>query len=101
MKRIAMFLTVVSISLTSGMGQSAKRTRLARDKTRQEEICRIFVVDHEDARWTDTGLVRTLVGHQLKKKGCVESKTPPATKSTRSEERRVGKECRSRWSPYH
>ena len=21
--------------------------------------------------------------------------------STRSEERRVGKECRSRWSPYH
>src|SRR5207253_6520012 len=24
---------------------------------------------------------------------------PPA--STRSEERRVGKECRSRWSPYH
>ena len=26
----------------------------------------------------------------------------PATRSlTRSEERRVGKECRSRWSPYH
>ena len=24
-----------------------------------------------------------------------------ATGSTRSEERRVGKECRSRWSPYH
>ena len=23
------------------------------------------------------------------------------TKPTRSEERRVGKECRSRWSPYH
>ena len=22
-------------------------------------------------------------------------------KMTRSEERRVGKECRSRWSPYH
>ena len=27
-------------------------------------------------------------------------KVPPA-KTTRSEERRVGKECRSRWSPYH
>ena len=25
----------------------------------------------------------------------------PATPSRRSEERRVGKECRSRWSPYH
>ena len=24
-----------------------------------------------------------------------------ATESVRSEERRVGKECRSRWSPYH
>src|SRR2546430_16809092 len=27
--------------------------------------------------------------------------TPGASKKTRSEERRVGKECRSRWSPYH
>ena len=25
----------------------------------------------------------------------------PNTNHTRSEERRVGKECRSRWSPYH
>src|SRR6266536_1947757 len=25
----------------------------------------------------------------------------PASVTTRSEERRVGKECRSRWSPYH
>ena len=25
----------------------------------------------------------------------------PSRKSSRSEERRVGKECRSRWSPYH
>ena len=26
---------------------------------------------------------------------------PGSGKTTRSEERRVGKECRSRWSPYH
>ena len=26
---------------------------------------------------------------------------PGFTITTRSEERRVGKECRSRWSPYH
>ena len=32
----------------------------------------------------------------------VERELYDATKSaTRSEERRVGKECRSRWSPYH
>ena len=26
---------------------------------------------------------------------------PGKAQNTRSEERRVGKECRSRWSPYH
>ena len=34
----------------------------------------------------------------------VEDKVPPFLRNTgtgRSEERRVGKECRSRWSPYH
>ena len=31
--------------------------------------------------------------------GCGESKGN--AKEIRSEERRVGKECRSRWSPYH
>src|SRR2546430_14212746 len=30
-----------------------------------------------------------------------EDRTPPETFALRSEERRVGKECRSRWSPYH
>src|SRR5574337_268457 len=29
------------------------------------------------------------------------SPTPGACSNSRSEERRVGKECRSRWSPYH
>ena len=28
-------------------------------------------------------------------------RTAPTTSHNRSEERRVGKECRSRWSPYH
>ena len=31
----------------------------------------------------------------------VEWKKLPVLKVGRSEERRVGKECRSRWSPYH
>src|SRR2546427_9186550 len=33
--------------------------------------------------------------------GCPGSYVPPAIDGSRSEERRVGKECRSRWSPYH
>src|SRR2546427_384937 len=33
--------------------------------------------------------------------GTLLSMEPSASPSLRSEERRVGKECRSRWSPYH
>ena len=33
--------------------------------------------------------------------GDIRSKGGEATYCARSEERRVGKECRSRWSPYH
>ena len=33
--------------------------------------------------------------------GFCEPRSSPGTLKTRSEERRVGKECRSRWSPYH
>ena len=37
----------------------------------------------------------------LKKYNKLVNKTNKQKKQTRSEERRVGKECRSRWSPYH
>src|SRR5258708_5977612 len=33
--------------------------------------------------------------------GCGRSVGIPISDTARSEERRVGKECRSRWSPYH
>ena len=39
-----------------------------------------------------------VLSRELKKRG-LESKQ--FALSLRSEERRVGKECRSRWSPYH
>ena len=37
----------------------------------------------------------------IKYKPFVDYKTDTASDKLRSEERRVGKECRSRWSPYH
>ena len=43
------------------------------------------------------GACRTAIG----KMGGALSNTPAADLGARSEERRVGKECRSRWSPYH
>ena len=35
------------------------------------------------------------------KQAAIEEKEAQKQATTRSEERRVGKECRSRWSPYH
>ena len=38
---------------------------------------------------------------EVHKKGFGYDKEAGLTAELRSEERRVGKECRSRWSPYH
>src|SRR2546430_17457886 len=40
------------------------------------------------------------MGHEVPRL-LIEYRELSKLKSTRSEERRVGKECRSRWSPYH
>ena len=40
-------------------------------------------------------------GHQMDCGGPLPGSLPTGAKTIRSEERRVGKECRSRWSPYH
>ena len=47
--------------------------------------------------------VEKRVYEELEKKGIhiVDATCPFVKKIHRSEERRVGKECRSRWSPYH
>ena len=51
-----------------------------------------------------TTLQKTSAGskkQQRTKTICVSHKEDADGISSRSEERRVGKECRSRWSPYH
>src|SRR2546429_6481359 len=42
-----------------------------------------------------------LSGRMATSSGCGSTETVLRNASVRSEERRVGKECRSRWSPYH
>src|SRR3712207_9578171 len=67
----------------------------------------VLVDEYQDTNHAQYVLVRELVGaaggrgDRLTAPGAV----PPAelcvVGDARSEERRVGKECRSRWSPYH
>src|SRR6266508_6353674 len=40
-------------------------------------------------------------GKHARKRSAATSRTGRTRRPSRSEERRVGKECRSRWSPYH
>ena len=57
-----------------------------------------FATEAEEAEWWYKN--RNIHGKQLL--AAVKSgEAQVLTKEKRSEERRVGKECRSRWSPYH
>ena len=47
----------------------------------------------------DKALTGIITGIEVNKR--VETSFGETEKTDRSEERRVGKECRSRWSPYH
>ena len=61
----------------------------------------IDVLRLSEEQW---GHFRGVAGHWLGEPFHVDiPKKPPVKllRSSRSEERRVGKECRSRWSPYH
>ena len=54
---------------------------------------------YEDRYLLGTSTARPLIGKILAETARKEKAVAICT--TRSEERRVGKECRSRWSPYH
>ena len=45
-----------------------------------------------------SGIIACLIGFCL---SCTTTEDSVGLQMRRSEERRVGKECRSRWSPYH
>ena len=55
-----------------------------------------IVVENHKGAFEET--IRKMNEHGISLVGAVHDYTEP---TTRSEERRVGKECRSRWSPYH
>ena len=63
-----------------------------------QELIDYLKQNEEIGRNRPTSEVKIAIGVlKLKEAGFPE----PAAEYHRSEERRVGKECRSRWSPYH
>ena len=67
----------------------------------QNSVVRVCTIDASHAhaphatseKFISVGNVSTISAKKFK--------LPDSTTDVRSEERRVGKECRSRWSPYH
>ena len=51
--------------------------------------------------WEEKKSFKTSIKKNKKKFYCLEMFPYPSGNIHRSEERRVGKECRYRWSPYH
>src|SRR3712207_9442288 len=69
------------VTATPGAGKTTFALTLAARLLQRREVARVVVVcptDHLRLQWAEA-----------------------ADRMGRSEERRVGKECRSRWSPYH
>src|SRR3712207_8286823 len=60
-------------------------------------------VDWENRALGAAGSYSDFVGLPLSSRGVLHEERPgtAVSREGRSEERRVGKECRSRWSPYH
>src|ERR1051326_6222776 len=56
-----------------------------------------YVVDYEKARIPDTAVISSIIDDDRYLWWRIQFES----QAHRSEERRVGKECRSRWSPYH
>src|SRR5256886_4520706 len=65
-----------------------------------DATCPLVAKVHVEARrFAAAGKTIFLIGHASHEE--IEGTYGEAPARTRSEERRVGKECRSRWSPYH
>ena len=61
-----------------------------------------FTIGGVSISWAQVTVVVVAVALMIALQAFVQkSRTGRAMRATRSEERRVGKECRSRWSPYH
>ena len=83
--------------ITQGLIQGSIYALIALGLTLVYGLLRILHVAHA-AFFTLGGYIGVMVANQT---GSLAAAIIAAMIVARSEERRVGKECRSRWSPYH
>ena len=85
----------------SYLGETASRLRNAMDYAKNQRSVLFFdefeTLGKERGDTHETGEIKRVVSSLLTQL----DNLPDYVVTTRSEERRVGKECRSRWSPYH
>src|SRR5205085_12002675 len=90
---------------------SSRRRHTRFDCDWSSDVCSSDLLDSAPVSWTPTIQLRDAANNlvasataALGKDAIIQTfpiTTAGAYTVTRSEERRVGKECRSRWSPYH
>ena len=83
-KQIFMLLLALLVGIPTLSAQQSKK-----EKKEQKKEAVMKLIESENYK-IDVNTAMPMRGRSI-----------PLTSSYRSEERRVGKECRSRWSPYH
>src|SRR2546422_11263249 len=75
--------------------------RIAADATTAATNLQRVVVEYGRSAWADSALVLLTQLYFAQGDPAATVQAAERLRLDRSEERRVGKECRSRWSPYH
>src|ERR1043166_4319468 len=93
--------TIDEESSRSQTTEAAAASALLEKNTRPVDVAAHSVLESVEVRTTAATVPPERSPHN-EEVSCVDGMPSPLlTKSPRSEERRVGKGCRSRWSPYH
>src|SRR5256886_13478629 len=96
-------VTLVISTVTTEVDVTMSHVEIAEAQIKEEEKQRVlgFVPNYYVSYVPDAASLNTKQKFELAWKTTINPITFALTGAARSEERRVGKECRSRWSPYH
>src|SRR2546430_14439769 len=94
--------TTTAINLAACLGAAEKRTLLVDFDPQGNSTSGVGIDRDQCTPSIYDALIKALPAAQVIMPNVVDGvDVMPSNRDLRSEERRVGKECRSRWSPYH